>query len=198
MVWWGYWGGFYEIGKGIGVKYNTEKYNLFIDFIKEIQHIIPYKEVVITCRKPIYCKWKSYQLHSEDSPSVLYRDGYALYHLNGVMVSKEIVETSANELNPELIITEKNAEVRREIVRKIGIERICEKLQTIILDKWDEYELLQLPKLEGMQNNPLYLKMRNPSIGVYHLEGVPSNIKTCQEALSWRIGGIKWEPNQLT
>ena len=28
--------------------------------------------------------------------------------------------------------------------------------------------------------------MRNPSIGVYHVEYVPPEIKTCKEALAWR------------
>ena len=37
-----------------------------------------------------------------------------------------------------------------------------------------------------MRNQPVSLKMKNPSIGVYHMEGVPSNIKTVKAALHIR------------
>lgn len=111
---------------------------------------------------------------------------------------KEIVLSEAERIDPSLIIKEKNVEVRREMVRKIGIERVIKKLHADIIDKWNDYELLKLPKFENMQNQPVYLKMKNPSLGIYHIEGVPPNIKTCQEALNWRIGGITWNPEQLT
>ncbi|MDW8003009.1 MAG: hypothetical protein RMJ39_10200 [Deltaproteobacteria bacterium] len=43
-----------------------------------------------------------------------------------------------------------------------------------------------------------YLKMKNPSTGKYHIEGVPPNIRTCKEALSWRIGGLEWNPAEIS
>ena len=81
---------------------------------------------------------------------------------------------------------EKNAEVRREIVRKIGIERVCQKLNAKVLDKSLNgiYELLNLDLGDG-RSRP-YLKMRNPSIKTYHLEGVPIEIDTVEKALNWR------------
>lgn len=110
---------------------------------------------------------------------------------------REYVETPVEELDPKLIVIERNAECRRELVGKIGIERVCSELDTKILDRWNGYELLEI-KIEGIRIRPVYLKMRNPSIGTWHIEGVPPEIRTCKEALSWRVSGLKWPPEQLT
>ena len=112
-----------------------------------------------------------------------YSDGYGLWCLNGVRVSKEIVETSSEKLDPQLLLQEENAEIRREIVRKIGIERVCQKLNAKCIDKLGNYELLLLNL--GDRDRP-YLKMINPSISCYHIEGIAPRIKTVKEALNWR------------
>ena len=62
-----------------------------------------------------------------------------------------------------------------------------------LLDRWNEYELLELP-IPGMRMQPRYLKMRNPSVGCWHVEGVPPEITTCRAALAWRDGDTEYEP----
>lgn len=89
------------------------------------------------------------------------------------------------ELDPKCILTERNAEVRREIVRRIGIDRVIQRLPAKWLDDWGNYRLLEIDINERFR--PRYLKMLKPSIGVWHLEGVPSDIQTCREVLA---GGI--------
>ena len=123
-----------------------------------------------------------------------------MWCLNGVRVTKEIAETPFDKLNANLVLTEKNAEVRREIVRKIGIERVVKDLGAKVIEKSGDgmYELLKLRVENARIKDRIYLKMRNPSIGVFHVEGVPATIKTIQEALNWRIGGAEWKPAQLT
>ena len=103
--------------------------------------------------------------------------------------------TPYEKLDALQTLKEKNAEVRREGIRKIGIERVCQKLKTKTLDIDGDYELMLLD-LGDNRERP-YLKMRNPSIGVYHIEGVAPNIKTVDEALNWR-NGTKEKPAILT
>ena len=78
-----------------------------------------------------------------------------------------------------------NAEVRREFVRKVGIERIATACGSICLDKQGDYELLSI-NLGGSTGECSYLKMLNPSIGVWHLEAVPPEVDTVAKALAWR------------
>ena len=130
-----------------------------------------------------------------EGPAAVWKDHSEDWFLNGVRVPKELVTTKAEDLDPHIITQERNAEVRREIVRKIGIERVCDKLEAKVVDRWENYELLMLD-IGGKdeRSNPRvypYLKMKNPSIGVYHLEGVAPIIKTVQQALLWRNGMIE-------
>ena len=136
------------------------------------------------------------RLHRDGGPAVLW-PGEKYWFLNGVKVSKEISETPAEKIDCNLVLTEKNAEVRRELVRKIGMERIVLKLGAKSMDKWKGYELLDF------HGRP-YLKMKNPSIGVWHVEGVATGIKTVRDALIFRrpdkmraipiddVGGEEW------
>lgn len=158
-----------------------------------------FDDLCIVSRKPVSISMAKEVLHNTEGPSVRYADGFEIYSLNGIKVTKEIVMTPAEMLNVDMILKEKNAERRREIIRKIGIERVLEKLHAAIVDEWNGYTLLDMPNIEGMVSKAKWIKMQNPSLpGVYHIEGVPYEMKTCQEALAWRCHGVKWEPSQLT
>jgi len=46
-----------------------------------------------------------------------------------------------------------------------------------------------------------FLKMLNPSVGVWHLEGVERECSTVEQAINWRAGSLKvgvWQPEILT
>jgi hypothetical protein len=57
---------------------------------------------------------------------------------------------------------------------------------------------VQLPG--GRGGRGVYLKMLNPSIGVWHLEGVDNACRTVQHAINWRAGNMDedWTPEELT
>lgn len=134
-------------------------------------------------------------VHNSSGPAIIWHDGEKAYYLNGVKVTQEIVETPAEGLDPHILLEERNAEVRREIVRKIGIERVCDTLKAKVIDRQGGYELLRL--YLGDMRRRTYLKMKNPSTGCYHIEGVSPNIKTVKEALSWRNRTVE-SPIDLT
>jgi hypothetical protein len=191
--------GWYSFLKHISVEFNKETCTDVVDFCEETMFGIPYRSIYIASEKPVEVHWKNRLLHNDNGPAIRFRDGYSYYALNGVRVDRKIVETPANELDPELAIREGNVEVRMEIIRKIGIERFIYKLGAETIDKWEDYELLDLSEhFRNIRIMPRYLKMKNPSTGTWHVEGVPPRIKTCKEALEWRIYGHKWNPTQIT
>lgn len=125
------------------------------------------------------------QVHSAAGPALTWPGSEESYYfLNDVHVPKLLVETPANQLDPRMILRETNVGVRREIVRKLGIERICDGLGAQSLDRQGDYELLLLDLQDGRRRP--FLKMRNPSMGVYHIEGVAPECHTVAEALAWR------------
>ena len=81
---------------------------------------LPYKEFVIASEKPTEIHMSGDVLHKDGGAAIKYRDGFAVWALNGVRVTQYLAETPAEELDPLLIVKEKNVEVRREIVRKYG------------------------------------------------------------------------------
>jgi hypothetical protein len=146
--------------------------------------------------------WDIYQLHNESGPAIAFADRLSLYCIHGVQVPDWLVETPADKLDAKKLISISNAEVRREFVRKVTIERVYEDLggKTIDFGPPDEiggpYELVLLDFGDGRKRE--YLKMLNPSIKTWHLEGVQPGIKTVEEAKRWRRYGVVRDPAVLT
>ena len=128
---------------------------------------------------------KEARLHKDGGPAFLSRDGWAMWYLNGVEVPQWLAEKREEEIAPGEFAKIQNAEVRREFVRKVGVERIAMACGAESLDKHGDYELLMVD-LQGETGKWPYLKMLNPSIQTWHLECVARECKTVQEALNWR------------
>jgi hypothetical protein len=149
--------------------------------------------------------------HKDGGLAVSYGDGWGLHCLNGVRVPAELALTPADQLDPVMIATEKNVEVRREIVKKIGLQNIVRKFGGKKIHRWEcesyqepyrehviglgqvevayppaklYYELLEFQL--GPEVRARALKMNNPSVDEIHVEFVPEDIDTVQKALAWR------------
>jgi hypothetical protein len=148
----------------------------------------PLKNVTVICDRPREIHMKNKVLHCEAGPAIRYagEPKFEVYCLNGVKVPEEIVTTSADKLDPKLLLKEPNAQVRCEIVRKIGMENVLSKLNARILDDKgaEGYCLYDLDLGDGRRRP--YLRMFNPSEKVWHIEGVPPEVATVDQALESR------------
>lgn len=133
------------------------------------------------------CSVNANGLHCDGGPAVEYKDGFKIWALNGVRVPQWLAETPFHKLEPKKFAELSNVEIRREFVRKVGVEQLMVKLGSTLLDKWDDYELHSV-NLGGTTGAWPYLKMKNPSIGVWHLECVPRECTTVKAALAARNG----------
>lgn len=133
------------------------------------------------------------QLHCDNGPAVVYKDGFSVWILNNIGVDRKIVETPSEKIPASWVIEEKNVQVRAEIIKKIGAEKVCKDFNAKVIDTARDgmYELLELDLSHLPTNTPrrrenmgrhIYLKMRNPSIGIYHIEGVPDQSARTVEA----------------
>ena len=160
----------------------------------------PLDNLCIFSEKPTEIHLKEKRLHHDGGPAIAFDDGGCLqcFALNGVEVPEWLAVTPAQEIDPHKFLLEKNVEVRREIIRKVGIERLIATLGAEKIDEEDDmYELLRFEVTPDGKKGT-YLKMKNPSIGVFHIEGVPNDCYTVEDALTWRNGGIKIRPDILT
>ena len=106
------------------------------------------------------------------------------YYLWGVPVTKKEFEMPPEKVDIEkYILREKNAQRRMAWLKKVGMNFFFRKGKPKVLDKQGDYELLEfgVDKFKWRA-----LKMRNPSMGVYHIEGVSDSVKTVDEALFFR------------
>lgn len=132
--------------------------------------------------------------------ALAYPDGWGIYALNGVRMKPEHVLTPAEKLVPSEILAETNVEIRRELIRKVGIERMMNVMPHKSLDVRGNYSLLSV-KLSDEIEDARFLKMLNPSVGCWHMEGVAPECATVQQALNWRASGKRdeeWQPEVLT
>lgn len=150
----------------------------------------PFNGAVILTKRPLECHVTDGRLHKDGGPAICYEDGFSVYALNGVRVPEWLAATPTGDIDPKKMVELDNAEIRREFVRKVGMERICQAMEAESLDKAEfnglPYELLKLK----VNNNTTwtFLKMENPSIHTWHVEGVPNNCRTVREAIMFRNG----------
>lgn len=144
------------------------------------------------------------QLHNYDKAALLYRDTYSVYRSNGIAMKKEHIETPADQITKEMFLSEENVDSRRELSRKIGIEKTVKMLGAETIDTYKSkvggtYELLMIDFDNRGTKRP-YLKMPNRSLkDIHHIEGVEANVKTVKEAIMFRNQLTKFiEPEALS
>lgn len=159
----------------------------FLESMKECHKFYMYDNACFISDFPIVININSDDdLHSTNEASIEYSDGFALHSLNGITVSKEIALCKPEDITKDMILKEVNADIRREIVRKLSPEQLITVLTPNVIDTDMGYELLEIDI--GDNRKRPFLKMSNPSLDLIHVEGVHPSCKTVREAIAWRNG----------
>jgi hypothetical protein len=198
-VWWLIWCGWYDYAKFVGVQFDLDELDLFTKFNSNIHFCLPFEGLFIYSDKP-KIHWESNRLHNSNGMAVEYSDGWGWYCLNGIPMKKEHILAKPDEIDVKVILSEKDVDIRRELIRKVGILKL--KSTGKLIDKLGDYELIDMRKPLMLDSYAPHLLMKNPSLeDTWHLEGVPPDIKTCVEANNWQATGdktIEWSPAQLS
>jgi len=197
------------------------QYDCFLSFFKDIAKLDidytayqPYLDLTVAgyrildrdfamiSEKPISIKMKNNLAHNLDGPAIEYMDGVKFYMAYGNLIPSYIVTTPVKDITKDMILKETNADYRRYLIERIGIEKYLEILGAgKAIDIYNSpvggvYELLQV-QING--EDTIYLKMKNQSEFVWHIEGVPTNIQTVKQALQFRNGMLNFkEPKFLS
>jgi internalin A len=183
---------------GLGIVLEPESQKLFEavkQLLTECGWIFPLDGICIVCDRPIKLLLdREYRLHAEGESAIEFADGYKLYSYHGVTLPKKYGAIHPHNWQAKWILSENNAEIRRVLIQRIGYDRICQELQAIQLDSWQEYSLL---KIDNADIEPIHLlKMNCQSTGFIHALRVPPNVRsssraslTAQEAIRW----VNWD-----
>jgi hypothetical protein len=137
------------------------------------------------------------------------------YFFGPIAVPKWLYTTPAEELNPKDYLLLKNADVKGEFIKKIGIDKLIELGE--IIDSYENYpdnemwikseykiidmhQVIPQPKIFDNLGHYLgkakpykyapFLYMKNQTTGVYHLEGIHPRCKTLYDAIKMRYNGL--------
>lgn len=167
----------------------------------------PFSKVALVVEFPTSIKLNHRQsLHCDDGPATIWPDGTSTWHLNGTLVPGWAITITATDIDAYDIYFAPSQRVRREIINKIGIDKLIEIFRGFPIDRQGNYELIAVDMGNGFLQEDEerfpsriqhYLKMRNPSTGGLHFEGVPPDCTTVGEAIAWR-NGTREEPVILT
>ena len=172
--------------------------------------IYPMDNICVLLQKPKNIKMEKGVLHNASGPAISY-NGWDIYCLNGVKVPEWLVKEKHPD--PRRIYELDNAEVRREFVRKVGLETLSKALCDRVIEEkiimlntvngpWAcKYRLLQLKF--GKETTRRALEMPNASMPeLWHVEYLQNNIETIEQALNFRfnrkesdvddINGCEW------
>ena len=123
--------------------------------------------------------------HCETGPFCRWRDGWSLYYWHGVAVSRQIIE-APQTLTAEQIDAETNAEVRRIMIERMGVEKYMRAVSAEFIDV-DTHTHNGFRALARTKHG-MYLVCTCPSTGrMYHME-VDPQVRTCEQAATYLDG----------
>ena len=205
VLWDAGWLSFYDYFRQIGV-INHEPLNKYISYARAgVFYSIFHKNFAILCDRPVYIKRdENSRLHADGAPAILWRDGWSQYFLHGVRVSAEYALTPAKKLDPKVILAEKNVDIQRELIRKIGAERLLIETGAKELDNWQDpntgfkYKLVDMRIGDNIRRRYLYFQHASMP-GIFYTKPVPPETKKAFHARAWILSLVEREElNHIT
>lgn len=192
-----YWIARYQTARLLGVAFKPEDVER-LDEYSEIQHMgwaWPHENGCVVMDRPTVCRMEEatptrWRLHCADGPALAYGDGYALYAWHGVRMPAHVIE-HPDQITPEQITAEPNAEVRRVMLDRFGAERYLTAVKAVKVQADDTGELYRLRLAEG--DEVCVVKVFNSTaepdgtFKPYYLP-VPSECETARAAVAWTFG----------
>ena len=128
--------------------------------------------------------------------AIRYSDGWGLYRWHGIEVPGWVIE-SPEKINPELIQSEKNAEVRRIMISRYGWDKMLSVMNAKLIDRhynptigelwrWTEPDGIQVQIIRAQNGTP-------NSSGEYewYTLRVPLEVNNAIDACKWTYPNLR-------
>jgi hypothetical protein len=181
----------YDCAAAFGVEFEPEIFQCFLDTATHLEFIMPFEKLCFIRDRPLLKFDSQGRLHAEGEPCILFPDGSRAYFYHGTRLPAYMGAVHPHQWEARWVTQERNAGLRRILIREIGYARLCQELQAEIIDSWREYTLLGLLIYDDF--NPLVgtclLKMTCPSTGSIYALRVPP-MTSAKEAATWINWGV--------
>jgi Leucine Rich repeats (2 copies) len=182
----------------LGIVFTAESQQLvqsLMRLLAECGWVFAFENVCIVCSRPTKLSLdREFRLHAVGESALEFADGCKLYAIDGVTLPEKYGEIHPQHWQSQWLLEEKNAGLKRILIQGIGYDRICQELEAIELDTWQEYTLLKIDFEDDYDRNnntkPLFLlKMTCPSTGFVHALRVTPEMTSAREAVRW----VNWD-----
>jgi len=158
-----------------GPRYMHEKFCVISDFPIELNYYTRNGELVA---------------HNDKGPSHLWADGFAIWTINGIAVTEQIV-MSPETLTIDQIDAEVNEEIKRVMIERFTWTRYITETNAECLDARINDVDGTSEALMALKDKSIRLLCACKSTARVYAIRVNSRIKNCQEAQSWMSGDKK-------
>ena len=172
---------------------SDKQWQIWQNLISNSGWLILYQDSCFICDRPKEMHLNSnYQLHQEGKLAIRYGDGRGLYAYQGVILPPQYGQVKPENWQPQWLLAEKNAELRRVLIQGIGYDKIASELQAEAIDSWREYKILRFNNIiDDIDGEPIcLLKMNCPSTNFIHALRIPPDFTSAREAIRWINWGI--------
>jgi len=137
-----------------------------------------------------------HRCHRDDGPAFQIEGGETLWFWHGVLVNERIIEYPET-ITVEQVLAERNGEVARVMVARMGEERFVAESQAKVLDqdrdRWGQQrQLLEIPMPQHPRGNIRVVRYQTAPTDLsperVYTKPVPWTVTTCAEAVAQRFG----------
>jgi len=124
------------------------------------------------------------RLHCPDALAIGYPDGWGVYAWHGVRVPERVILCS-DELTRDEVLSESNAEIRRVMIERVGLERVLDGARVVSRDERGCLYRLELPDDEPLVAVEVTDATEHDGIRRRYLLRVPPDVQTASDAVAW-------------
>ena len=147
-----------------------------------------HEQVCALSDRPVHlCRDARGRLHRADGMAIEYSDGWGLHAWHGVRVPAQVIEQPAT-LTSQQILSEPNAEIRRVMVERLGLDRFLVMAKAKVLHT-DQDGRRVLHRIDWENDEPIVaVQVQCPTTGQTYFLRVPPQIDRCDKAVAWTFG----------
>jgi hypothetical protein len=183
---WCAWEVFYAFCGEIGVRYGADEkalLDLWLRQSRELHWWFPYEGIVLASERHTALELDDRgRLHSPDKMACGYSDGCGVYAWHGTLIPERYYEKPVTAVD---ILGEQNAEVRRCLMERYGIDRFVLDAGAKSIHRERDNELLAIDLRNDPDGRLVALKLRCPSTAAVYIIRVPPDQRKVREALAW-------------
>jgi hypothetical protein len=208
------WLSFYDFFSRCGL--DLSRLNGLTEVAKSAGWWWPFDDAVILTERPSVLKRDDeHRLHCEDGMALQYPDDWGVWAIHGVRVNEQIV-MHPDTLTPSQILKENNAEVRRVMIDRYGIDKVMDGAKVLDTDLDAQGRPRELLRLELPDDEPIvairvinsspepdghyktYVLRCHPDLRPIRRGGIvgPEQALSCQNAIASLVGktGAEYHP----